>query len=143
MQRLILLWLSLSQASLESDGDLLCSTVVRDRHITSIQVAACMPAHSKRKVAEGLRFWQLRTTCRACLLQEGGETVFPNAGPKVTGEGWSECARQGFAVKAKRGDAVLFWVAACLPHACCPPQHTLAVLTSLQRTGLKSLKSLS
>lgn len=50
-------------------------------------------------------------------LQEGGETVFPNAGPKVTGEGWSECARQGFAVKAKRGDAVLFWVAAWGPRA--------------------------
>ena len=32
--------------------------------------------------------------------EEGGETVFPNAARKSTGEGWSDCARQGMAVKA-------------------------------------------
>mmetsp|Transcript_17819 Transcript_17819/g.53699 ORF Transcript_17819/g.53699 Transcript_17819/m.53699 type:complete len:307 (+) Transcript_17819:464-1384(+) len=41
--------------------------------------------------------------------EEGGETVFPKAQPKVTGGAWSPCAKQGFAVKATKGDAVLFW----------------------------------
>lgn len=42
-------------------------------------------------------------------VEEGGETVFPNAQTKVTGPEWSECAKQGLAVKTKRGDALLFF----------------------------------
>jgi prolyl 4-hydroxylase len=41
--------------------------------------------------------------------EEGGETVFPNADRKVTGDGWSECAKRGLAVKAVKGDAVMFF----------------------------------
>lgn len=41
--------------------------------------------------------------------EEGGETVFPAAGVRVAGGGWSECARAGFAVRARRGDALLFY----------------------------------
>lgn len=41
--------------------------------------------------------------------EEGGETVFPDADRKVTGSEWSECARQGLAVKAVRGNALLFF----------------------------------
>lgn len=41
--------------------------------------------------------------------EEGGETVFPNADRKVTGDEWSECAKDGMAVKAVRGDAVMFF----------------------------------
>ena len=41
---------------------------------------------------------------------EGGETVFPDATDgKVTGPEWSECARKGFASKAVKGDAVMFY----------------------------------
>lgn len=37
--------------------------------------------------------------------------MFPAASsPHVTGDGWSDCAKQGFALKATRGDAVFFWV---------------------------------
>ncbi|GFR41472.1 hypothetical protein Agub_g2162 [Astrephomene gubernaculifera] len=42
-------------------------------------------------------------------VEEGGETVFPDADRKVSGEGWSECAKQGLAVKPVRGDAVMFY----------------------------------
>ena len=43
--------------------------------------------------------------------EEGGETVFPNVEPeqRVSGPGWSECAREGLAVKPRRGDALLFY----------------------------------
>ena len=41
--------------------------------------------------------------------EEGGETVFPSAPRKVSGPQWSECAREGFAVKPRRGDALLFY----------------------------------
>ena len=41
--------------------------------------------------------------------EEGGETVFPLAANRVTGPQWSECARGGAAVKARRGDALLFY----------------------------------
>lgn len=41
--------------------------------------------------------------------EEGGETVFPNADRKVTGPGWSDCAKRGLAVKAKKGDAIMFY----------------------------------
>lgn len=45
-------------------------------------------------------------------MEEGGETVFPNADTKVTGPEWSECAKKGLAVKTRKGDALLFfrWV---------------------------------
>lgn len=46
---------------------------------------------------------------RSTTVEEGGETVFPNAQTKVTGPEWSECAKQGLAVKTKRGDALLFF----------------------------------
>lgn len=41
--------------------------------------------------------------------EEGGETVFPSAPVKVSGPGWSECARAGFAVKPRKGDALMFY----------------------------------
>ena len=96
-----------------------------------------MPAHNKRQVAGVSGSGGRARLDTLPSLQEGGETVFPNADPKVTGGGWSECARQGFAVKAKRGDAVLFWVAAWRPCACCTPWHTPAAPPSLQRAGLE------
>ena len=40
---------------------------------------------------------------------EGGETVFPLAQNRVSGLQWSECARGGAAVKARRGDSLLFY----------------------------------
>lgn len=48
-------------------------------------------------------FW-CRTT-----VEEGGETVFPNAADKVTGPEWSECAKAGLAVKTRKGDALFFY----------------------------------
>lgn len=42
-------------------------------------------------------------------VEEGGETVFPNAKDKVEGPGWSDCAKKGLAVKTQRGDAVMFY----------------------------------
>lgn len=41
--------------------------------------------------------------------EEGGETVFPLGRPHVRGDGWSDCAKKGHAVKATRGDAIFFW----------------------------------
>jgi prolyl 4-hydroxylase len=43
-------------------------------------------------------------------VEEGGETVFPNTAAPAgrTGE-WSECAKQGVAVKPVKGNAMLFW----------------------------------
>lgn len=41
--------------------------------------------------------------------EEGGETVFPYGEKKVEGEGWSECALRGLAVKATKGNALLFY----------------------------------
>lgn len=41
--------------------------------------------------------------------EEGGETVFPKAETKSTGDQWSECAKEGLAVKATKGDALLFY----------------------------------
>lgn len=41
--------------------------------------------------------------------EEGGETVFPYTSTKVEGDEWSECAKQGLAVKAKRGNALFFF----------------------------------
>jgi prolyl 4-hydroxylase len=42
-------------------------------------------------------------------VDEGGETVFPNADKKSTGPEWSDCAKRGLAVKAFKGDALLFY----------------------------------
>eukprot|EP01025_Chloroclados_australasicus_P050639 TRINITY_DN5845_c0_g1_i1.p1 TRINITY_DN5845_c0_g1~~TRINITY_DN5845_c0_g1_i1.p1 ORF type:complete len:309 (-),score=38.08 TRINITY_DN5845_c0_g1_i1:202-1128(-) len=42
-------------------------------------------------------------------VEEGGETVFPNAERKVEGSEWSDCARKGLAVKPYRGDALMFF----------------------------------
>ncbi|GFH10558.1 Fe2OG dioxygenase domain-containing protein, partial [Haematococcus lacustris] len=41
--------------------------------------------------------------------EEGGETVFPNADRKSSGPEWSECAKNGMAVKTLRGDALMFY----------------------------------
>jgi hypothetical protein len=35
--------------------------------------------------------------------------VFPQAALRVSGPGWSQCALQGAAVKARRGNALLFY----------------------------------
>ena len=43
-------------------------------------------------------------------VEEGGETVFPNTALPPGREGdWSPCGKQGIAVKAKKGNALLFW----------------------------------
>ena len=42
-------------------------------------------------------------------VEEGGETVFPNADRKVSGPEWSDCATKGLSVKAQQGDAVMFF----------------------------------
>eukprot|EP01026_Neomeris_dumetosa_P079404 TRINITY_DN86746_c0_g1_i4.p1 TRINITY_DN86746_c0_g1~~TRINITY_DN86746_c0_g1_i4.p1 ORF type:complete len:349 (-),score=30.08 TRINITY_DN86746_c0_g1_i4:213-1193(-) len=41
--------------------------------------------------------------------EEGGETVFPSAAQRVYGDEWSTCARKGYAVKATKGDALMFY----------------------------------
>lgn len=43
--------------------------------------------------------------------ESGGETVFPASKikPDRSGGQWSDCARRGASVKAKKGDALLFW----------------------------------
>ena len=51
---------------------------------------------------------------RRTTPEEGGETVFPLAQNRVSGPGWSECARAGAAVKPRRGDALLFYRCALL-----------------------------
>ena len=48
-------------------------------------------------------------TAGRTTVEEGGETVFPNAPDRVTGPEWSDCAQRGLAVKAKKGDALLFF----------------------------------
>ncbi|GLT91953.1 hypothetical protein SLE2022_098140 [Rubroshorea leprosula] len=46
-------------------------------------------------------------------VEEGGETVFPNAKGNTSAVPWwnelSECGKRGLAVKPKMGDAILFW----------------------------------
>ncbi|KAL4577727.1 hypothetical protein LXL04_013840 [Taraxacum kok-saghyz] len=46
-------------------------------------------------------------------VEEGGETVFPNAKGNISAVPWwnelSECAKKGLSVKPKRGNALLFW----------------------------------
>jgi len=43
--------------------------------------------------------------------EEGGETVFPETEekPHKGDSAWSPCAQEGVAVKARKGDALLFW----------------------------------
>jgi hypothetical protein len=52
---------------------------------------------------------RLRPCSRRSTPEEGGETVFPQGEKKTSGPGWSECARKGMAVKAIKGDAILFY----------------------------------
>ncbi|KAE8665669.1 putative prolyl 4-hydroxylase 7 [Hibiscus syriacus] len=45
-------------------------------------------------------------------VESGGETVFPNSEGKLTqlkDESWSDCAKNGYAVKPRKGDALLFF----------------------------------
>ncbi|XVE83865.1 hypothetical protein DITRI_Ditri16bG0122300 [Diplodiscus trichospermus] len=45
-------------------------------------------------------------------VESGGETVFPNSQGKLAqpkDESWSDCARNGYAVKPRKGDALLFF----------------------------------
>lgn len=45
-------------------------------------------------------------------VQKGGETIFPNAEGRFAqqkDETWSDCAKNGYAVKPERGDALLFF----------------------------------
>ncbi|XP_052485615.1 probable prolyl 4-hydroxylase 7 isoform X2 [Gossypium raimondii] len=45
-------------------------------------------------------------------VESGGETVFPNAEGRlsqVQDENWSACAKNGYAVKPRKGDALLFF----------------------------------
>ncbi|KAM0055155.1 putative procollagen-proline 4-dioxygenase [Helianthus debilis subsp. tardiflorus] len=46
-------------------------------------------------------------------VEEGGETVFPNAKGNVSAVPWwnelSECGQDGLSIKPKMGDALLFW----------------------------------
>ncbi|KAG8477265.1 hypothetical protein CXB51_030941 [Gossypium anomalum] len=45
-------------------------------------------------------------------VESGGETVFPNAEGKLSqpkDNSWSDCAKNGYAVKPRKGDALLFF----------------------------------
>ncbi|KAJ4960438.1 hypothetical protein NE237_020348 [Protea cynaroides] len=45
-------------------------------------------------------------------VEKGGETVFPDAESKIVqpkDDSWSDCAKNGYAVKPKKGDAILFF----------------------------------
>ncbi|KAJ0981623.1 hypothetical protein J5N97_009878 [Dioscorea zingiberensis] len=45
-------------------------------------------------------------------VAKGGETIFPNSEGKLTqpkDDTWSDCAKNGYAVKAEKGDALLFF----------------------------------
>jgi prolyl 4-hydroxylase len=60
------------------------------------------PSHGGQRIATVLMY--LSTP------EEGGETVFPYAdGDPVTGDEWSECAKEGLAVKAVKGNALFFY----------------------------------
>ncbi|KAG6578605.1 putative prolyl 4-hydroxylase 7, partial [Cucurbita argyrosperma subsp. sororia] len=44
-------------------------------------------------------------------VEKGGETIFPNSAfeSQEKDDSWSDCARKGYAVKAQKGDALLFF----------------------------------
>ncbi|WCJ20861.1 2-oxoglutarate (2OG) and Fe(II)-dependent oxygenase superfamily protein [Euphorbia peplus] len=45
-------------------------------------------------------------------VEKGGETIFPNAAGQASqpkDDSWSDCARGGYAVKPRKGDALLFF----------------------------------
>ncbi|XP_038703027.1 probable prolyl 4-hydroxylase 7 [Tripterygium wilfordii] len=45
-------------------------------------------------------------------VEKGGETVFPNSEEKMSqskDDSWSDCAKSGYAVKTRKGDALLFF----------------------------------
>ncbi|KAG5621658.1 hypothetical protein H5410_006876 [Solanum commersonii] len=45
-------------------------------------------------------------------VEKGGETIFPNSKAKKSqpkGDDWSDCAKNGYAVKPRKGDALLFF----------------------------------
>lgn len=45
-------------------------------------------------------------------VEKGGETIFPNSEAKKSqpkGDDWSDCAKNGYAVKPRKGDALLFF----------------------------------
>lgn len=43
-------------------------------------------------------------------IEKGGETVFPNSeATQPKGSDWSDCAKNGYAVKPQKGDALLFF----------------------------------
>ncbi|KAF5457198.1 hypothetical protein F2P56_021316 [Juglans regia] len=45
-------------------------------------------------------------------VEKGGETIFPNSEAGMSqpkDDGWSDCAKKGYAVKPKKGDALLFF----------------------------------
>ncbi|XP_058073829.1 probable prolyl 4-hydroxylase 7 isoform X2 [Magnolia sinica] len=45
-------------------------------------------------------------------IEMGGETIFPNSegkGSQLKDDTWSDCAKNGYAVKPKKGDALLFF----------------------------------
>ncbi|XP_059294033.1 probable prolyl 4-hydroxylase 7 isoform X2 [Lycium ferocissimum] len=45
-------------------------------------------------------------------VEKGGETVFPRseaAESQIKGDNWSDCAKYGYAVKPRKGDALLFF----------------------------------
>lgn len=66
-------------------------------------------AFNKRKESGGQRV--ATVLMYLATPEEGGETVFPHVDDsvKVTGDNWSECARKGLAVKAVKGNALLFY----------------------------------
>ncbi|XP_022741220.1 probable prolyl 4-hydroxylase 7 [Durio zibethinus] len=50
--------------------------------------------------------------CHCTDVESGGETVFPNSEGKLAqpkDESWSDCAKNGYAVKPRKGDALLFF----------------------------------